>query len=42
MAVQVNEGAVDTTRAKFETALNDKSGVAKKLADEGVETEKIL
>jgi hypothetical protein len=40
VAVQVNENAVVGTKAKLEMALNDKAGVAEKLADEGVETEK--
>lgn len=40
VAVQIDEATATATKTKLETALGDKSGVASKLAEEGVETEK--
>jgi hypothetical protein len=40
VAVQIDGATAATTKTKLETALGDKSGVATKLAEEGVETKK--
>merc|ERR1712185_626172 len=40
VAVQIDASTASATKTKLETALGDKSGVAAKLAKEGVETEK--